>query len=120
MFMTAATGFAQETAPKPPAIPEISTLPGPSSGDVSQVGQYVRDNFLPRIAVTVIQLAIGSAVLFLIVGSIMMLTAYGSEDKLSTAKKTMVLALAGLGISLMAYVIVQLIFYSGYKITEIK
>ncbi len=125
LLLTVGTVFAQGgTTPetKAPKIPDISTLPGPQAGkdvDVSKVGGYLQEQFLPKIAVTIISLAVGTSVLFIIIGAIMMLTAYGNEEKLGNAKKTIILALIGLVISLLSYVIVQLIFFTGYQITEI-
>ncbi|MFC1655772.1 hypothetical protein ACFL3C_02800 [Patescibacteria group bacterium] len=126
MLLTTSTVFAQGSKPaetKAPSIPDISTLPGPQGGkdvDVSQVGGYLQEQFLPRVAVTVVTLAVGSSVLFVIIGAIMMLTAYGNEEKVGNAKKTIMLALLGLVISLLSYVIVQLVFFTGYQITEIR
>lgn len=122
LLLSTSTVFAADTTRETiaPSIPDISTLPGPKDVDVSKVSGYLQSQFLPRIAVTVITLAIGSSVLFIIIGAIMMLTAYGNEEKIGNAKKTIMLALIGLVISLLSYVIVQLIFFTGYQITGLK
>jgi hypothetical protein len=101
-----------------PTIPEISTLPGPKGTNVSEANQYLKEQFLPNIAMTVIKIAIPLAVVFLIFGAIQFLTSFGSDEKLSLAKKTLAFALAGLIISLLSYAIVQLIFFTGFKITQ--
>jgi hypothetical protein len=117
-----ATVLAQDsnsgtTETKAPQIPKISTLPGPQEGDVGQVNKYLTSDLLPRIANTVVQIAITASVVFLIVGAIMFLTAYGNDEKLSNAKKTVIFALIGLFISLLSYAIVQLLFFTSYTIT---
>jgi len=117
---TPATDGSGTTPPKittPPPIPQISTLPGPQGTNVSQANIYLQQSFLPSIALTVIRIAIPLAVVFLIFGAVQLLTAYGSDEKISVAKKTLTWALVGLIISLLSYAIVQMIFYSGYEIT---
>jgi len=117
---TPASDGSGTTPPKittPPPIPQISTLPGPQGTNVSQANIYLQQSFLPSIALTVIRIAIPLAVVFLIFGAVQLLTAYGSDEKISVAKKTLTWALVGLIISLLSYAIVQMIFYSGYEIT---
>ena len=99
----------------PPTIPDIETLPGPQ-GDVSQVSGYLQNTYFPRIAFTVVTLATAIAVTSLIIGAIQFLTAYGNEEKLGTAKKTITFSLVGVVISILSYAIVQLIFTVGYTV----
>ncbi|MBN1494459.1 hypothetical protein JW911_01830 [Candidatus Peregrinibacteria bacterium] len=103
----------------PPPIPQISTLPGPQGTDVRDANLYLQQSFLPSITMTVIRIAIPLAVVFLIFGAVQFLTAYGSDEKLNIAKKTITWSLVGLVISLLSYAIVQLIFFSGYQITSL-
>ena len=112
--------FAGAVKLKPPVIPEISTLPGPQSVDLTKANKYISDDFLPSLAMTVIKLAIPLSVVFLIIGAIQFISALGNTEKLSLAKKTVSFSLLGLIISLLSYAIVQLIFYSGYQITTIQ
>jgi len=49
------------------------------------------------------------AVLFLIISGIQLLTAYGNEEKIASAKKSIMMAIAGLLIALLAYSIVTII-----------
>ena len=112
-------GTPERPGTEAPSIPEIGTLPGPGSGSVSQVSPYITQNLLPRIARTITGLAITLAVIALIFGSIQFLTAYGDETKLTNAKKTFTFAMIGLVISLLAFAIVQLIFFTGFQVAQI-
>ncbi len=109
--------MTEETVP--PAIPNIKTLPGPNAPTVGNVSPYLMSTFLPRIAKTVISFAIGAAVLGLIISSIGLLTAYGNEEKYGNAKKGLLFSMIGLVISLLAFAIVQLIFFTGFQIGNI-
>ncbi|MBA4336193.1 hypothetical protein C0416_00270 [bacterium] len=128
--------FAQGTTPTPPAtpaatsttqttvsptIPNISTLPGPnSSHKLEDTSIYLTSNLLPHVARTVTGLAITLSVIFIIFGSIQFLTAYGNEEKLGNAKKAITFAVIGLIISLLSFSIVQIIFFTGFQVTQIK
>lgn len=104
-----------------PQIPDISTLPGPNSNTkLEDTSDYLTSNLLPHIARTVTGLAITLSVIFLIFGAIQFLTAYGNEEKLGNAKKTVTFAIVGLFISLLSFAIVQLIFFTGFQVTQIK
>lgn len=104
-----------------PQIPNISTLPGPNSNQkLEDTNKYVTNSLLPNIARTVTGLAITASVLFIIFGAIQMLTAYGNEEKLGNAKKTVTFAVVGLFISLLSFAIVQIIFFTGFQVTQIK
>jgi hypothetical protein len=107
------------TTTKAPSIPNIKTLPGPQASDVSNVSPYLMSTFLPRVARTVISFAIGAAVLGLILSAIGLLTAYGNEEKYGNAKKGLYFSLIGLVLSLLAFAIVQLIFFTGFQIGNI-
>lgn len=114
MLFNPALVFAEEM--KPPPIPDIKTLPRPDVEDVGEVSRYLRTGFLPRIALTVVSIAIGAAVIMIIFGAIQMLTAYGDTEKYANAKRTVMFSLLGLVIALLSYVIVQIVFYTGYGI----
>lgn len=116
--LTASTLFANNQTPKKPTIPEIETLPGPAQGQsVTEASAYISQTFLPRITLTVVSVAVAAAVVFLIYGAIQFLTAYGNEEKLGNAKKTLYFALIGLVISLLSYAIVQVLFYTAYWVS---
>lgn len=106
--------FAQET--EKPKIPDIKTLPRPNVENVGEVSTYLQRGFLPRIALTIVSIAIGVSVIMIIFGAIQMLTAYGDTEKYSNAKKTILFSILGLAIALLSYAIVQVIFYTAYNI----
>ncbi len=110
--------MSEETLP--PSIPGIKTLPGPDAPTVGNVSPYLMSNFLPRVARTIISFAIGAAVLGLIISSIIMFTAYGNEEKYTNAKKGLYFSMIGLAISLLAFAIVQLVFFTGFQIGNIR
>lgn len=101
-------------AQRPPIIPEIPgdnedlLLPHQTSGNIAEE-QYFGGVLLPTITRTVIALAGGLAFLFMIVGGIQILTAYGNEEKIQNGKKTLTYALVGLVIALLSYAIVSII-----------
>jgi hypothetical protein len=123
-LIIAPLAFAAETtvppATKAPTIPTISTLPGPQNVDATQINQYLKDQFLPNLAMTIIKFAIPLSVVFLIFGAIQFISGLGNTEKITLAKKTVTFALIGLVVSLLSYAIVQLVFYSGYTLTTIK
>ncbi len=108
------------TITTPPTIPNISTVVKPNVKDVSQVSPYLSSTFLPRVANTIVSFGIGAAVLGLILGAIGLLTAYGNDEKYGNAKKGIYFSLIGLIICLLAFAIVQLIFYTGYQAGQIR
>lgn len=103
-----------------PTIPNISTLVKPDVQYVSQVSPYLSSTFLPRVAKTIVSFGIGAAVLGLILGSIGLLTAYGNDEKYGNAKKGIYFSLIGLIICLLAFAIVQLIFYTGFQAGQLR
>ncbi|MBU1445657.1 hypothetical protein KKD70_00120 [Patescibacteria group bacterium] len=107
--------LAQDSQTTIPKIPNISTLPAPyKDSNVTEMGHAIKDEFLPKIAMTVIKFAIPLSVLFIVVGAMQFLTAYGNTEKIGNAKNTVLFAVIGLVISLLSYAIVQLVFYTGY------
>ena len=98
------------TMSRPPIIPggtESAPLKLPGVG--SDTGQALQQNVIPSITNTVIGLTGGVALLFVIISGIQILTAYGNEEKVGTAKKTLTWALAGLVLAMLSYAIVQII-----------
>jgi chromate transport protein ChrA len=121
--------FAQNTPPAAsttettiaPTIPNIATLPGPNSNNkLEETNTYLTSNLLPHIARIVTGLAITLSVIFIIFGAIQFLTAYGNDEKLGNAKKGITFAIIGLIISLLSFSIVQIIFFTGFQVTQIK
>lgn len=103
--------FAQDAAStRTPIIPtdvrEQLLLPHPESGDEETA---LTQQLLPGITRTVIAAAGGLALLFIIIGGVQMLTAYGNDEKITAAKKTMTFAVIGLVIAILSYAIVSII-----------
>jgi len=84
------------------------TLPG-ATMTTTDAGQALQNSVLPYITVFVVVIAGALALLFMIIGGIQILTAYGNEEKIGEAKKTITWALVGLVISILSYAIVQVI-----------
>lgn len=121
VFTVAASAFAAEsglTLTKPPIIPE-GTNEGTTAGSTpatlklpgvgTDEGKMLQENVLPAITNIVVSITGGLALLFVIISGIQILTAYGNEEKIGEAKKTLTWALLGLLISILSYAIVQII-----------
>jgi len=113
---TAATAADTPTGAsiRPPIIPEGAELPEEGfllpktpTGQVEE--QYFGGTFLPAITRTVIEAAGIAAVLFIIIGGIQILTAYGNDEKIGKAKKTITYAIVGLLAAILSYAIVSII-----------
>lgn len=103
--------FAQNRAPIiPPTTgdkPEALVLP---TGNTELSGEVaVGGVFLPGITRTVIAMAGGLALLFVIIGAIQILTAYGDEERVTAGKKSVTYAIVGLLIAILSYTIVSII-----------
>lgn len=111
-----ATAFAQDNAPPiiplgadgqkgtPDGVPSLK-LPGTTYNSANAL----QDSLLPTVTKTVIALTGGLALLFCIVSGILILTAFGNEERLTSGKKTFAWSLIGLLISILSYAIVQII-----------
>ncbi len=112
MLMSAASMcLAAPTVVRPSIVPagsERILLPHPTNDQIPQE-QYFGGVVLPSLTQTVIALAAGLAFLFMIIGGIQILTAYGNEEKVSNGRKTMTFAIVGLVIALLSYAIVSII-----------
>ena len=119
LLVGANLAFADEmTYKQPPIIPtgtyvettagsKISTLKLPGAG-IDQ-GKALANNVLPNVTKTVIAITGGLALLFLIISGIQLLTAFGNEERVTSAKKTLAYSLIGLLIATLSYAIVQII-----------
>lgn len=104
-------------ADRPPIIPagtsEALNIPSISNQQLKDKNttpeQYVQGVVLPTLTQTIIALAGGLSFLFIIIGGIQILTAYGNEESLSNGRKTVTFAIVGLVISLLSYAIVSII-----------
>lgn len=79
-----------------------------NQGDTPQE-QFFGGRLLPTLTNAIIALAGGLAFVFMIVGGIQILTAYGNEEKVSAGKKTITYAIVGLLIAILSYAIVSII-----------
>lgn len=112
VFMTMGVSFAQSSN-RPPIIPTGATtqqliIPNSASSS-SPEEQYFGGYFLPALTRTVIALSGALAFVFMIVGGIQILTAYGNEERVAAGRKTMMFAVVGLVIAMLAYAIVQIV-----------
>lgn len=109
--LMAGTALAADTLTltKPPIVPtgKSSDLKIPGAG--KEDARVLQGTVLPTFTNTVIGLAGGLALLFVIISGIQILTAYGNEEAVGKGKKTLTFALIGLVISLLSYAIVQII-----------
>lgn len=114
----ATVAYANNGTPEPDTgefmrtiIPKPSNLPGPSVGQQKNetVKNILVEKVLPRFAVGTISLAGGLAVVFVLIGSVRMITAYGEEESIDKAKKQVTYGLVGFVIALLSYVIVSII-----------
>lgn len=96
---------------EPAAIPKPSTLPGPDANTLETTG--TRDIFtktlLPRFAVGFIGFIGAVTLVFLIIGGVRFVTAYGNEEAIEKAKKQITWSLIAFIIALLAFTIVQVI-----------
>lgn len=92
----------------PPIFPtnDATVLPHNNANDQ---GQFLQGTFLPKLTGGFIATAGTVSLIFVIISGIQMLTAYGADEKLTTAKKTLSFALLGVVIATLAYGIVQAI-----------
>jgi len=113
MAFVAIAAIPTALAQRPPIIPpgaETSDpllIPKSTAGTAEET--YFGSVLLPQLTKTIIAMAGVTAVLFIIFGGIQILTAYGSDEKLGKAKKTITFAIAGLLIAILAYAIVSII-----------
>lgn len=105
--------IAQETQPdyQVPIIPRPRTLPGPDPDDPKErtARTQLVDEILPNLAVNLVGFVSMAALLWVIIAGVRFATAYGNEEKVESAKKQVIYALAGLIIALLAYSIVTII-----------
>ena len=99
-------------APKPTAIPCIKSLPCISEQTQQTSGgvqQHVTGTFATAFFKVFLGLSAVTSVIFIIVGGMQMHLAFGKEEAITSAKKTLIWAIAGLIISMLAVGIVQIV-----------
>jgi len=106
------TGMAL-AADVPPTIPKPDTLPGPFTTESDQENAQTNKNLvfslLPRFATTSIGFVTITAFLMTIIGGIRFMTMYGNDEAVEKGKKSVIYALVGLVIALLAYAIVVIV-----------
>ncbi len=103
----------------PPIIPpgvESEALIIPHADDPENQGAYFQGTYLPALTSVIIGMAGGLAFLFIVIGGIQLLTAYGDEEKITSAKKTITYAIVGLLVAILSYAIVSII--SGIQVGQ--
>ncbi len=100
-------------AERPPVInPELKkelVLPTTPGNDAKREEQYFGMELLPKVTQVVVGIGAATSVLFVIIGGIEILTAYGNDDRITSGKKTVTYALIGLVIATLSYAIVSII-----------
>ena len=93
---------------KPTLIPKPDTLPGPSVAEQGEEGarSIFITKILPYVAITMIGMSGGIALLFIIIGGVRFAMAYGNEENVTKAKDQVMYALVGFLLSMLAYTIV--------------
>ena len=107
----------EQLAKRPPIIPpgaidekgEGLLLPHIPETAEGKEEIFITETLLPNMTKSFIAFAGAAALLFLIIGAIQLLTAYGSDEKIATGKKTITYAIVGLVIALLSYAIVSII-----------
>lgn len=84
-------------------------IPDPGSGTDPLSGQDTATNIILRVIQILLAVAGLVAVIFLIVGGFRYITAGGNEETAETAKKTIVNAIIGVVVVILAFVIVRVI-----------
>lgn len=90
-----------------PGVTNGNILAGPKNGATAKT--YLLERFLPNITNAFLVFNMVIAVLFLVVSGIMWILASGSEEMKERAKNTIVWAIVGLTVSILAYVLVQFV-----------
>ena len=95
---------------KSQCVPKVTNgriLPGPKDGSTAR--NYLLGNFLPNLTNSFLIFNMVVGVIFMIVAGVMFIMASGNPDLTARARDTMVWAIIGLTIGVLAYVAVQLV-----------
>jgi len=94
---------------KPTLIPRPNTLPGPTpEAQVAEGGtrNIFINRILPYLAIGMIGMGGGMALLFIIIGGVRFATSYGNEENIKKAKEQVIYAIVGFLVALLSYTIV--------------
>lgn len=87
-------------------------LPGPEKDDANdpeKINTWFQKTLIKNLINTIIGIGAALSVVVLVIGGYMYLTAMGDEEQLQQAHKTILWALLGLALALLAFAIVQVI-----------
>ena len=73
------------------------------AGATMSTDDFLTQKFLPTLTKMLIFPVAGTATLMIVIAGIMMLTAYGKEEQVATAKKMITYAIVGLVICMLSY-----------------
>lgn len=110
----AAAGQTEESKkPAPSVIPCPNNLPCIQPATQAKGASAIREHVIGKWAVTFLTgflgLAAATAVIFIIVGGLQMHLAFGNDEAVGTAKKTLTWAIVGLVIAILSVGIVRII-----------
>lgn len=114
--MAAGIAYADKTKltiPKPVTLPGLTSV---EQKEESAAKKYVGEIVMPYMANIMIGAAVMLCFLFLVIGGIKYMTAYGNEETIGSAKNTIIFSIVGLLIALFSYAIVALI--AGLKLDK--
>lgn len=93
-----------------PTIPKPDLLPGAEEGATQQeVQDYFKNHAIPSFIAGFISIVGVVSFIGLLIGGIRLLTAYGNDEAIGSAKKTIIFALVGLLLAIFSYAIVAII-----------
>ncbi len=102
-----------------PSIPKPEFLPGPSEDySQSEIQDYFREKAIPDFIAGFIGIIGLMSFVSLIVAGIQFLTAYGNEERVASAKRTAIYAVAGFVIAILSYAIVSILGSVSLESTE--
>lgn len=111
-FLGMNVAFAQDDRVKPAAIPCPNNLPcinEQTQQSATETRRFILDVFGSGFLSAFLGLAAAASVVFIIVGGIQMHLAFGNEEALGKAKKTVIWAVVGLVVCILSVTIVQII-----------
>ena len=98
------------------SIPKSKLLPGNQNAqETDKGGSYLATDLLPKLTKIIIGMASISSFVFMVIGGVRFMGAFGQQEQITAAKKQIIWALVGLVISMFAYVIVSIITSVNFK-----
>ncbi|HAU40301.1 MAG: hypothetical protein UV80_C0001G0059 [Candidatus Peregrinibacteria bacterium GW2011_GWF2_43_17] len=100
----------EDTNTVAPTIPKPDLLPGATEGASQQdVQDYFKNQAIPGFIAGFIGIVGVVSFVGMLIGGIRLLTAYGNDEQVGSAKKTIIFALVGLLLAIFSYAIVSII-----------